>query len=81
MCNTVPPIVENLEKRRQIKVAKTRESREAQGRQKKFKREPGTDCHYGPQSKKPDLSSDIFQQLQQNHLERLLENAMNWQKN
>ncbi|KAL6418882.1 hypothetical protein ACFW04_011717 [Cataglyphis niger] len=46
MCKTVPPIVKNLEKRRQIKVAKTRESRETQGRQKKFKREPGADCYY-----------------------------------
>ncbi|KMQ82941.1 hypothetical protein RF55_21408, partial [Lasius niger] len=80
MCKTVPPIVENLEKRRQIKVAKTRDSREAQGRQKKFKRESGTDRCYGPQSQKPDLPSDVFEQLQQNHLEKLFENGRNWQK-
>ncbi|KAL6417133.1 hypothetical protein ACFW04_012961 [Cataglyphis niger] len=80
MCKTVPPIVKNLEKRRQIKVVKTRESRETQERQKKFKREPGADRYYGPQSQKPDLSSDKIQQLQQNHLQKLLENAINWQK-
>jgi len=80
MRKTVPSIVENLEKRRQIKVAKTRESREEQGRPKKFKRESGTDRYYGPQSQKPDLPSDIFEQLRQNHLEKLFENALNWQK-
>jgi len=79
MCKTIPPIVENLEKRRQIKVAKTRESRETQGRQKKFKRESGTDRYYGPQSQKPDLPSDVFEQLRQNHLEKLFENGRNWQ--
>ncbi|KMQ86118.1 hypothetical protein RF55_14999 [Lasius niger] len=79
MCKTVPPIVENLEKRRQRKVAKTRESREAQGRQKKFKRESGTDRYYGPQSQKPDLPSHIFEQLRQNHFEKLSENAINRQ--
>ncbi|XP_067216539.1 uncharacterized protein [Linepithema humile] len=80
MDKIVPPIVENLEKQRQIKVAKTRESREAQGMPKKFKGESGTDRYYGPQSQKPDLSSHVFEQLRQNHLEKLLENAKNWQK-
>ncbi|KAL6416802.1 hypothetical protein ACFW04_014828 [Cataglyphis niger] len=80
MCKTVPLIVKNLEKRRQIKVAKTRKSRETQRRQKKFKREPGANRYYGPKSQKPDLSSDKIQQLQQNHLQKLLENAINWQK-
>ncbi|KAL6418944.1 hypothetical protein ACFW04_014155 [Cataglyphis niger] len=67
MCKIVPPIVKNLEKRRQIKT-------------KKFKREPGADRYYGPQSQKPDLSSDKILQLQQNHLQKLLKNAINWQK-
>ncbi|KAL6416596.1 hypothetical protein ACFW04_013324 [Cataglyphis niger] len=39
------------------------------GKAKKFKRESGTD-YYGPQSQKLDLPFDIFEQLQQNHLEK-----------
>lgn len=59
ICKNVPPIVETLEKRRQAKVARTRESREINRRQKK-KFKSGTDCHYGPQSQKPDLPLDVF---------------------
>jgi len=80
MNKIVPPIVENLEKRRQIKIAKTREYRQIQGRQKKRKEESGTDRHYGPQSQKPDLPSHVLEQLRQNHFDKLLENAKNWQK-
>ena len=80
MCKTVPPIVENMENRRQIKIARTRESRKIQGMPKKFKRESGTDRHYGPQSQKPDLAPDVIEQLRQNHLEKLFENAKNWQQ-
>ncbi|XP_036149752.1 uncharacterized protein LOC118647911 [Monomorium pharaonis] len=80
MNKNVPPVIENLEKQRQKKIARTRESREAQGRQKKFKREPGTDSHYGPQSRKPDLPPETFEQLRQHHLEELFENAKNWKK-
>lgn len=79
MGKIVPLIAENLEKQRQIKVAKTRDFREAQGRQKKCKGESRTDRHYGPQSQKPDLPSHVYEQLRQNHLEKLLENAKNWQ--
>ena len=79
MCKTVPPIVENLEKRPQIKVARTRESRKMQGRQK-FKREPGTDRYYGPQSQKPDFPSNVLEQLKQSHEKKLFENGKNWQK-
>lgn len=80
MCKTVPPAAEKLEQRRQIKVAKTRESRQTDGRPRKFKREPGTDCYYGPQSQKPDLPPDVYEQLKANHLEKLLENGRNWEK-
>lgn len=45
------------------------------GRQRKFKREPGTDRYYGPQSQKPDLPPDVYEQLRQNHMEKLLENG------
>ncbi|XP_067203566.1 uncharacterized protein [Linepithema humile] len=75
MCKNVPPVVENLEKRRQIKISRTKESREMHGRSKKFKREPGTDCYYGPQSQKPDLPPNVYQQLEENHMEKLAENA------
>ncbi|KMQ87037.1 hypothetical protein RF55_13797 [Lasius niger] len=50
MCENVLPIVETLEKR-QVKVARSRESREINGRQKKLKRESGTDCYYGSNHK------------------------------
>lgn len=60
MSKNVPPIVETVEKRRQVKVARTRESREMNGRSKKFKREQGTDSYYGPQSRKPDLFHPMF---------------------
>ncbi|XP_072766253.1 uncharacterized protein [Anoplolepis gracilipes] len=80
MCKDVPPTVENLEKRRQIKIARTKKSREEDGRSKKFKREAGTDRHYGPQSQKPDLSSDVYKQLEINHIEKLSENAENREK-
>jgi len=43
MSKNVPPIVETVEKHRQLKVARTRESREMNGRSKKFKREQGTE--------------------------------------
>ncbi|KMQ89298.1 hypothetical protein RF55_11082 [Lasius niger] len=79
MSKNVPPVVEILEKRRQTKVARTRESRKVNGRQK-CKRKSGTDCHYGPQSQKPDLLPDIFEQLRQNHLEKLFENGKNWRQ-
>jgi len=77
---TVPSIVEKLEKRRQIKVARTREFRQIEGRQKKLKRESGPDRHYGPQSQKPDLPDHIFEQLRQNHIEKLFENGKNWKQ-
>ncbi|XP_067216432.1 uncharacterized protein [Linepithema humile] len=80
MSKDVPRVVENLEIRRQIKVSRTKKSREVHGREKKFKREPGTDCHYGPQSEKPDLPSDVYQQLEENHIEKLVENAENRKK-
>jgi len=75
----VPPIIETLEKRRQEKVATTRESREMNGRRQKFKRKSGTDCYYGPQSQKPDVPPDVFEQFRQNHLEKF-ENMKNWKK-
>jgi len=65
-----------LEKRRQIKVARTRESRQIE-KQKKLKRESGTDRHYGPQSQKPD---HVFEQFRQNHIEKLSENGRNWKQ-
>jgi len=61
MNKSVPSIViEKVEKRRQIKVARTRESREINRKKKKLKKDSGTDCYYGPQSQKPDLPDDIF---------------------
>jgi len=80
-CENTPSIIEDLEKRRQIKVAKTRESRKVDGRQKSLirTREVGTDRYYGPQSQKPDLSLHAFEVLKQNHLEKLFENGRNWQ--
>jgi len=67
---TVPSIVEKLEKQRQIKVARTRKSRQIDRRQKKLKRESGSDRHYGPQSQKSDLPDHIFEQLRQNYIEK-----------
>jgi len=78
MDTNVPVVIENLEKRRQIKVAKTRESREIDGRKKKLKKESGTDCYYGPQS--PDLLDDVFEQFRKKHIEKLLENGKNWKQ-
>jgi len=80
-CESTPSIIEDLEKRRQIKVAKTREYRKVDGRQKPLirTREVGTDRYYGPQSQKPDLSFHAFEILKQNHLEKLFENGRNWQ--
>lgn len=80
MCKTVPRVIETLERQRQTKIAKTREYRKTHERPKKFKAESGTDCHYGPQSQKPDLPSHILEQLRKNHLEKLSENAQNWQQ-
>lgn len=80
MNKIVPANAEKLEKRRQIKVARTRESRQIDGKPKKFKREPGTDRHYGPHSQKPDLPDDVFEQLRQNHVEKLFENGKNWKQ-
>ncbi|KMQ89269.1 hypothetical protein RF55_11114, partial [Lasius niger] len=50
------------------------------GRLKKFKREIGTNLHYGPQSQKSDLKLDAYKQLEINHLEKLKENAVNRQE-
>jgi len=36
------------------------------------------DRHYGPQSQKPDLAPDVFEQLRQNHIRKLFENGKNW---
>ncbi|XP_067207257.1 uncharacterized protein [Linepithema humile] len=80
MGKDVPAIVENLEKRRQIKIAKTKEIRKVHGRLKKFNRQSGTDCYYGPQSQKPDLPPDVYEQLQENHFLKLDENAKNRQE-
>ena len=63
-----------------MKVSKTKESRQIQGRHKIYKKQSGTDRHYGPQSQKPDLSSDKYEQLKLRHLQKLLENAENRQK-
>jgi hypothetical protein len=79
MYKNVPFVVANLEKRRQIKIARSRESRKIDGRRKKSKEEQGTDCHYGPQSQRPDLPSDVLKQLEYNHMEKLVENAENRQ--
>ncbi|XP_071652583.1 uncharacterized protein [Temnothorax longispinosus] len=73
----VPPVVEKLEQRRQIKVARTRESRQIDGRQKRSKRESGTDRYYGPQSQKPDVTDDVFEKNRQQHFKMLAENAKN----
>jgi len=78
VCKTVPSIIENMEKRRQVKVTRNRECRKEEGRPKKLKKEKGTDCYYGAQSQKPDVPSDVFEVLKQNHLEQLLENGRNW---
>jgi hypothetical protein len=80
MNKTVPPVVDKLEKRRQIKVERTRESRRINGRKGKFNRESGTDRHYGPQSQKPDLPDHVFEQLRKNQLDKLLDNGKNWKQ-
>ena len=80
MKKNIPDVVENLEKRRQIKVAKTRESRKMDGRLQKIKQETGLDCDYGPQAQKPDIGPNEFEILENNHLEKLAYNADNWQQ-
>jgi len=77
ICKVVPPIIENLEQRRQMKVARTRESRQVHGKSKKFKREPGTDRYYGPKAQKPDLPLDVYEELQRNFFDKLVDNAEN----
>ncbi|XP_070523169.1 uncharacterized protein [Cardiocondyla obscurior] len=77
MCDSVPPIIEKLETRRQIKVARSREYRQTERKTKKFKKQASADCYYGPQSQKPDLPSDVVEQLRQYHVEQLEENANN----
>jgi hypothetical protein len=72
-------VVANLEKRRQIKVAKTRESREINGKREKYKQEQGTDSHYGPKSQRPDFPANVLKQLEYKHMEKLIENAENRQ--
>jgi len=79
MNKSVLPILEKMENRRQMKVAKTREYREINGNQKKLKRESGTDRHYDPQSQKPNLPDDVLEQFRQNYVEKLLENGRNWE--
>lgn len=78
--NNVPSVIETLEKRRQRKVARTRLSRQMHGRTRKLKGELGTDRYYGPRSEKPDLSQDVFEQLRENHMQNLSENAKNSQE-
>ncbi|XP_036150394.1 uncharacterized protein LOC118648181 isoform X2 [Monomorium pharaonis] len=80
MDKTVPVMVEKLEKQRQIKVTRTRESRKTDGRKRKWKQESKTDCHYGPQSQKPDLPDDVFEQFREKHIEKLTENAKKWKQ-
>ncbi|EZA49093.1 hypothetical protein X777_12633 [Ooceraea biroi] len=75
MCKDVPAVVADLENR-QLKVARNKECRKVHGR-KRFKRDAGPDSHYGPHSQKPDLPPHVFEQLQQHHAEKLLENANN----
>jgi hypothetical protein len=78
MDKAVPSIVENMEKQRQIKVARTRESRQINGRKRKFIRESRTDRFYGPKSEKPDIPEDVLEQFRQKHLEKLSEDGKNW---
>ncbi|KMQ86930.1 hypothetical protein RF55_13949 [Lasius niger] len=80
VCKDIPLVAKYLEKRRQIKLLKTKESRKMNGKSRKFKRELRPDRYYGPQSQKPDLPSDVFQQLKQNHIEKLAENGENWEE-
>ncbi|XP_077260812.1 uncharacterized protein LOC143896691 [Temnothorax americanus] len=80
VCGNVPPIVESLEKRRQKKVSMTQNYRQIHGKPKKFKQGSGTDRYYGPQSQKPDLPADVYQQFEQNHKQKLLDNAENRDK-
>ncbi|EZA49485.1 hypothetical protein X777_12279 [Ooceraea biroi] len=77
MRKNVPPVVANLERRRQIIVAQVKQYREVEGKQKRFNREAGPDSHYGPHLQKPDLPPHVFEQLQQHHAAKLLENANN----
>lgn len=77
MDKIVSPIVDKLEKRRQIKVARTRESRGIEGKRKKLKAERGTDCHYGPQSQEPDFADHVIEHLKKEKIDQLLENARN----
>jgi len=45
---------------------------------KKLKRESETDCYYSPQSQKPDLPDDVFEQFRQKYIEKKLsENRKN----
>lgn len=77
---TVPPIVACVEKRRQVKVAQNKELRALNGRANNHRFHLGTDKHYGPQSEKPDLSVEDFERLRKHKLEKLNENARNWEE-
>lgn len=77
VCNSVPTVIENLEKQRQIKVARNRESRSTK-ETKKFK--SGTDRYYGPQSQKPDLPDEVLEELRKSQLNKLFDNGKNWKQ-
>ena len=69
--SSVPSITENLEKRRQIKIVRVRESRKIDGKPKKFRKNVKqiviTD--FNRKSQIYFLIPDILQQLKQKHIE------------
>ena len=73
---TVPPVVQKLEKRRQTKIARTKESRSMKGQTTGLRRSQGLDKYYGPNSEKPDIEPDVYKQLRENHFH----NAANWKQ-
>ena len=76
----VPPIFQKLEKRRQTKIARMKEARAVKGRRRGFRRSQGLDKHYGPNSEKPDVHPSVYEQLRENHFQKLSENAENWKQ-
>ena len=57
-----------------------KETRAAKGPTRGLRRSQGLDKHYGPNSERPDIEPDVYEQLRENHLEKLSENAANWEQ-
>ena len=77
ICESVPQLILDVDERRQLKVARNRQYRNANGRKRKFPSRMNSNKHYGTTSQEIDLSKEDMKILSDEHLKKLKDNQEN----